>query len=501
MLSGWLVLLFLTSGLSAQTSLLDSASSRIFLQLKQEAKNSNPKKLRQFFNDNRMAIRYDAMLFDTSMNFLLALERPDLVNAVLQENPFLMSQHNELSLYYYYRGVSQMLDQRGWPNYKLAERSLRKALIEIRRSQTPDYGFFSDVHNAHGYLSITARGHSSSRDKDKRPICVVRPDFIYMAIDHFREALTYNPENEYAQGNLDTLYSKLELAGLPIPPEKIKSSTPFHGGLQIAFDSLNLDSLHNTSRLPILDYNLLPKDYHLILQQLSTYDEIVLCLDLSGSMDESVGWGPETSKFKVAQQLSLFLALNLRKEAFVGAVSVGQDCDMENMVLDYSIASVSREAFAMKLDAIAPYGHTPLNQRLQHTATMFSSRKNKKLVFLLSDGMDTCNDLVDLCGTAASLAAQGIDLSVFSFIYESLDPVSRTAYSIYECLVRPSEGKIYKITEDGGVEDEIDYEPVSNNTLVLPPLDSSGLWSSNPILFQFEIEGVVPPVREILKLE
>ncbi len=487
--------------LSAQQGVLDSTSQRIFSEIQQQARQSNPKKMRQFFNDHRMAIRYDALLFDTTMNYLLALERPDLVNEVLQDNPFLMSQHNELALYYYYLGVAQMLDDRGWPNYKLAERSLRKSLIEIRRSQTPDYGFFSDVHNAHGYLSITARGHSSSRDKGKRPVCIVRHEFIYMAIDHFREALMYNPENDYAQRNLDTLYNKLEAVGLPIPPEKLNTIASFSGGLQIAFDSLNLDSLHNISRLPVLDYNLLPKDYQLILQQLSAYDEIVLCLDLSGSMDDPVGWGPETSKFRVAQQLSLFLALNLRREAFLGAISVGQDCDVSSMVLDYSIASVSREAFAMKLDAISPYGNTPLNQRLQRTATMFSSRENKKMVFLLSDGMDTCNDLVDLCGTAASLAAKGIDLSVFSFIYESLDPASRSAYAIYECLVRPSEGKIYKITEDGGVEDEIDYQPVSNNTLVLPPLDSSGLWSNNPILYQFEIDGVVPPVREILKLK
>ena len=75
----------------------------------------------------------------------------------------------------------------------------------------------------------------------------------------------------------------------------------------------------------------------------------------------------------------------------------------------------------MQIDAIRPYGPTPLNKRLRMTKDMFSIRKNKKLVFLLSDGMDTCNEINELCATAAMLASNGIDLSIFSFIYETLD--------------------------------------------------------------------------------
>jgi hypothetical protein len=135
------------------------------------------------------------------------------------------------------------------------------------------------------------------------------------------------------------------------------------------------------------------------------------------------------------------------------------------------------------------------------TKDMFSARRNKKLVFLLSDGMDTCGEIPDLCGTAAMLAAYGIDLSVFSFIYESLDSESRSAYAIYNCMVNPTVGKIYKITEDGGVDDEIDYVPVSNNILTIPPMDTSILWSNHQKLWQFTIENIEPPIEKILKLE
>ncbi|MCB0688798.1 MAG: VWA domain-containing protein, partial [Saprospiraceae bacterium] len=429
--------------------------------------------------------------------YLLESNRLEIANEILLTNPFLMSQHNEQALFYYYLAVAQMLDERGWPNYKQAEKSLNRASTEMQRSYMPDYGFFSDLENARGYLSVTARGLSTDEKKDF--VCIVRYEFISMAINHFREALIYNPDNEIAQQNLDTLLHKLNMRGLPIPPYPYVQNQI--SGLAIAFDSLNIDSLHNTANLPVLDYTLLPNNYQLILSELSQYDEIILCLDLSGSMDDPVGWGPETSKFVVAQQLALFICLQMRANVFIGAISVGQQCDEESAVLNYPIASVSRQELMMQVDAIRPYGPTPLNKRLRMTKSMFSLRTNKKLVFLLSDGMDTCHEINELCNTAAMLAANGIDLSVFSFIYETLDPESRTAYSVYNCMTNPSEGKIYKITADGGLKDKIDYEPISTNILRLPTMDTSELWANNKGLFQFPIDGVIPPVEQIIDFE
>ncbi len=481
--------------LMAQSPPLDSTAQIIFQAVKNT---SSAHEVERIFIRYQPEIRHDIQLFDDIIYHLISTGQEQIAGTLLKVNPFLMSQHNEQALYHYYKGVMQMLDVRGWPNFKEAEKTLNRAAKFMSRSYAPDYGFFSDIENARGYLSITARGLSTNR-ADRRPVCIVRHEFIEMAIQHFRDALIYNPENEYAQRNLDTLLHKLTLAGLPIPPHPYRQN--LIAGRSVAFDSLDVDSLNQTSLLPILDYALLPKNYQMILQELSQYDEIILCIDLSGSMDDPVGWGPEISKFNVAQQLALYIAMNMRSNVFLGAISVGQDCDVTSMVLNHPIASVSREALIMQVDAVRPYGHTPLNRRLQMTKNMFSVRRNKKLVFLLSDGMDTCREIPDLCGTAASLANHGIDLSVFSFIYETLDEESRTAYSVYNCMVTPSEGKIYKITEDGGVKDEIDYTPISNNILVLPVMDTSTLWSNNRFLFQFPIEGVVPPIQEIVKLE
>ncbi len=487
------LLICLSSHVCSQDELRDSHSIAIYSEL---VRTKDHKNALNTYKQNLAVIRYDGVLFKKVVDHWLGTN-PKLAIESLKINPFLRSQHNEQALYHYYLGVSQMLSDRGWPSFKQAEKSMNYAATELKRSFAPDYGFFSDLENARGYLSITARGEST--DEDRNLVCIIRTEFIYMAIDHFREALIYNPDNQIAQANLDTLLAKLQKADIPIPPNKYEQNLLLNSN--ISLDSVNVDSLNDVSLIPILDYSLLPKNYQLILSELQAYDEIVLVMDLSGSMDDPVGWSAEASKFAVAQQLSLFITLNLRANVFLGAITVGQQCDRTSMVMHYPVASVSRQELSMQIDAIRPYGHTPLNQRLLMTKEMFSSRRNKKLVFLLSDGMDTCGEIPDLCGTAADLASHGVDLSVFSFIYESLDEESRSAYSIYNCMVQPSEGKIYKITEEGGVRDEIDYIPVSNNVLTLPPMDSSWLWKNHPGLYQFDIEGVEPPVDQILRLD
>ncbi len=393
----------------------------------------------KLYKENINIIRYHINLFDDYINHLLSTNRTVLANELLKTNPFLMSQHNERALYFYYLGVCQMLDERGWPYFKQAEKSLRIANMELRRSASPDYGFFSDIENARGYLSIVARGLSSSADQD--PVCLVRWEYIYLAIDHYREALIYNPDNEFAQQNLDTLLNKLDKAGIDIPQNKYELNIV--PNKSVSLDSIDIDSLNDVSMIPVLDYSLLPRNHQLILRELHAYEEIILLIDLSGSMDDPVAWSNENSKFRIAQQLGIFIAMNLRPNVFLGTITVGRECDNTSMALNYPIASVSRAELAMQIDHVRPHGPTPLNRRLRMTKDMFSAKRNKKLVFLLSDGMDTCGEIPDLCGTAAMLASHGIDLSIFSFIYEAFDAESRSAYAIYQCMVRPSEGKIY----------------------------------------------------------
>ena len=488
-----LIALHLPGILHSQNDELDSISQIVYDELTGAR---NGKSVADLYYERRGHIRYDLTLFKNTIEHFLGTGQYETATELLKVNPFLMSQHNELAMYHYYKAVSQMLTEEGWFEFKEAEKSMKNAVTELKRSWAPDYGFFSDVENARGYLSITARG--LSKDSLRQDVCLVRWEYIYLAIERFRDALIYNPENEIAQQNLDTLLHMLEEHGKPIPAHHFESNVIGRTGVSV--DSLDIDSLNDVSTIPVLDYSLLPRNHALILRELHRYDEIILLVDLSGSMDDPVGWSAEASKFSIAHQLAIYIAINLRPNVFLGAVSVGRNCDVTSMVLNHPIGSVSRFELTQKISSMRPRGHTPLDRRLLMTKDMFSDKQNKKLVFLLSDGMDTCGDIPDLCGTASILASNGIDLSVFSFIYETLDAESRSAYAIYQCMVRPTTNKIYKIEEDGGVEDDIDYEPVSNNVLRIPPMDTSILWNNNPILFQFPIDGMEPPLDQILIL-
>ena len=330
--------------LFAQEQLDDSLSQALLSQL---ISSSNSKEFVSLYCDKLHEIRYRRDVFDRSFQFLFGSHNYDVAIAALEFNPFLMSQHNEQAMYYYFRGIGQMLDPRKWEHFKEAEKSMNMACMFLKRSYSPDYGFFSDVENARGYLSIVARGEST--DKEKNRVCIVRQDFMYDAIYHFREALAYNPDNTIAQENLDTLYSKLRQANLPIPPHKYAGNIVLNPSIMT--DSVNIDSLNDVSMIPVLDYSLLPRQYEVILRELSAYDEVILLIDLSGSMDDPVEWSNEASKFAVAHQLSIFIALKLKANVFLGAISVGQECDNTSMVLHYPIASVSRQGFNTILPA------------------------------------------------------------------------------------------------------------------------------------------------------
>ncbi|MDX1479768.1 MAG: hypothetical protein R3301_18780, partial [Saprospiraceae bacterium] len=193
----------------------DSIAQYVMRQIRSEVRRKGHDDVIEVYKEHLAFFRLDDSLFSEAIEYFLATGRNDVAIEVLKINPFLMSQHNEQALYWYYKGVSQMLDPRGWRHFKLAEKSMNEAVVHLKRSYAPDYGFFSDVENARGYLSIVARGVSTNDEKHE--VCIIRSEFIYQAIDHFREALVYNPDNEIAQANLDTLLHMLELAGLPPP--------------------------------------------------------------------------------------------------------------------------------------------------------------------------------------------------------------------------------------------------------------------------------------------
>jgi hypothetical protein len=131
---GCLLLHIFAGELRAQEPPLDSASLVLLTRIKTEATRNHTKNVVRLFRENLQTVRYDGQFFHQAISFLLQNGYGHMAGEVLKTNPFLMSQHNEQGLYHYYLGVTQMLDKRGWPNYKQAEKSLNQAALELRRS-------------------------------------------------------------------------------------------------------------------------------------------------------------------------------------------------------------------------------------------------------------------------------------------------------------------------------------------------------------------------------
>ena len=86
---------------------------------------------------------------------------------------------------------------------------------------------------------------------------------------------------------------------------------------------------------------------------------------------------------------------------------------------------------------------------------MFSNATNRKTVLLISDGMDSCGEGIDLCETAVKLHSAGIDLTVFSFLMEGTSYENDFAYSIYECMTEAANGKIFFIDQQGNIKQRV----------------------------------------------
>ena len=420
---------------------------------------------------------------DKVVNYLLKLEDYKTVAKVLSRHQFCPHQHNELANHYYLLALLHC--KRGWDGFHEAYVCFSVANKNLKKSKNPDLKLWSDVLNGLGYTTIVARSTSNTAN-DQEPFCIVHPTFINQSYPHFYYSTIYNPENEIAHINLETILKKIEALELDLPVVKGLYPTveKVH---QMNIAAMDLDSLNAVDKLDEVKFSMIPNNYQRILNALNEYDEVVLAMDISGSMDDGTQWSKDKPKFEIMKELSLLIAKKLKRKTTLGGITVGGYCDNIDLSLHRKVGEASRETFINQLNTLSTIGLTPLNFRLQMTPQLFSQKNNKKTVFMISDGMDSCSDNLDLCETASMLDNYGIDFSVFSFIIEEIDPESDFAFSIYECMVKQSEGKIFSVNVKGEVKDHLLEEIDNGLDLTLPQLEKSTVYYTPKKLFQFEI--------------
>lgn len=391
---------------------------------------------------------FDMEIQRSAIEFLIKIKDFESLERFLNLYNMKNDDHNTKALKLYYQGIIHM--QAGVEEFHDAYSDFHEAKYEIERSYLPDLDLWADILVACGYSKVVTR--SKSGDGKGYQFSILRVEDFVQAYPYYKKALVLDPEHDVAIKNLDTVESRITVCGkdLPIIPE-------FNYDIEqlkkrIHRDSIIRDSLNYINNLRSIDLQHLPKQLNQMISILNQYDEIIMVMDISGSMEDQVDWGAEITRFDVVQELSLAILKQVKEKTYIGAITVGGVCGFHPLMMS-GIGQNTRFEMAGLIDSVRPEGWTPLNRILIEAGSMFSNADNKKTVLLISDGMDSCGEGIDLCDTAVKLHNAGIDLTVFSFLLEGTSHENNFAYRIYECMTEAAEGKIFYLDQFGTVRE------------------------------------------------
>ncbi len=131
---------------------------------------------------------------------------------------------------------------------------------------------------------------------------------------------------------------------------------------------------------------------------------LLIILDHSSSMAESV---QGEVKIVVAKEVIVDLLNDLPVGAKVGLRDFA-GCGSTQLLVP--IAPLNVAAFTSQVMALTTHGATPIEETLNQVAGDFASVAGKKLVLLITDGMETCKG--DPVKAAEALLAAGLDLRI-----------------------------------------------------------------------------------------
>ena len=122
-------------------------------------------------------------------------------------------------------------------------------------------------------------------------------------LKHSEQALYFDKDNANALANRDTLISKIVASGSWVDEidQKIKPKP-----IELIRGELLIEEKSTNDTLDLLDFNLLPNNREFLLKVLKKYDELLLAVDISGSMDD-IHTTKSVSRFRLMKELCLFL--------------------------------------------------------------------------------------------------------------------------------------------------------------------------------------------------
>ncbi len=330
-----------------------------------------------------------------------------------------------------------------------AIRSLERSVEAAGLLAMPDVE--ATFENALGYVILHHQGAGSNHGEDLPVHYHVHRRDLEKALPHFERALAVQPEHAAARKNAQLLWDTLQRA-------------------PVLLQRADTGLAHTPSSL----VTGLPRDVSRVLE-LAQYDELVLLVDISGSMTQEKVLCMGLSRFEVMRNLGLYLVGDLPDTAGIALGTVGGDCGDEPKQW-IPVDSMSRKDLGYAFRFLTAHGTTPLVERVVRSVSLFSDRPEKsRAIFLISDGANICAEgREDICSWAARVRKQGITINVLTFLDASFNNVD--AFSDYGCLADNTGGRIFYLDNVRCAFTDLSFKLLDNLQLTLPPLQKVYCW-------------------------
>lgn len=319
----------------------------------------------------------------------------------------------KLAKAHFFEGMIHVFGQR----FGSAIQAFRNSISIQKELDDPET--LSIIHNAVGYAIVMDQGSGAHRRADLAPHLHVHQRDFLRAMEYFEASLLQDGSNPAAQYNYHKLCDSLEIAP------------------RITYDTMGPVKRFNA---PTGSSFFLPSNVMRAIE-FAQYEEVLLLLDISGSMVMEKVTCMDTTRFMVMKETAAFVLDNLAPTTRVGIATIGGDCNTVPKLWE-SVGKLSLKDLKQTVDFLYPHGTTPLLERLKQSPELFSdSLTAQKAIFLISDGANVCSDPGGgICEWAKDLSKRNVTINVMTFLDATLNHIN--AFAEYTCLADNTKGKI-----------------------------------------------------------
>ena len=364
--------------------------------------------------------------------------------------------------------AAQMMNWEGY--YALSNGLRRQAILRFAEAahwmdkyQLKDSLLKASIYCNWGVAELYDQGKNDPCETSLMGECyLIHITDVRRAVERFEVALKFNPDECYKAARWNYAFTRKML--------KISKDTltRYMGYLPWNFiDSIKIAVQDTFCYVPPTQKNSIETPTELNLtafKNISKYEEVLYVLDISGSMSVPVSNEVKISRFELMTKLIEEEISKADSTQKVGMLTVGGDCPTKPYIR-IPVDTANQQLIKNTLYTLRPNGGTPLFSTLQISPQYFTSEKNKKIILLASDGLESCLSNQSVCQLAEDLCNQGIKIEVFSLLLD--ERANYNAYGLYQCMSNACQTDFTGLNKSGKIEDKSIIMPVDYYSMTI----------------------------------